>query len=247
MVMESEKIIELTEEEAFCFSCNSQVTCFNECCRDLNQFLTPYDIVRLKNHFKLSSSDFLKQYTTVHVGPQTGLPVITITPADRFKRICPFVTLSGCSVYKDRPSSCRMYPLIRVLSRSRESRKKDVRYALLKESHCHGFNQNCRVTVKDWISGQGLGSYNEMNDLMMDIISLKNECMPGPLTGGAERLFYTMCYDIDHLREFGRVEGFEKLELPDTVKNDDTALLRFGMSYLKNYFREHLSIRQASD
>ena len=239
--MESGKIIELSEDEPFCFDCQSQVPCFNECCRDLNQFLTPYDIVRLKNYFKLSSFDFLKRYTTEHIGPQTGLPVITITPADRFVRICPFVTPSGCRVYENRPSSCRMYPVIRVVSRSRKDGKKEIRYALLKENHCLGFKQKRQLTVREWMDGQGLGPYNEANDLMMDIISLKNQTMPGPLKGHAQRLFYTICYDIDRLRESGGVAGRGTIEIPDAVKNDDEKLLRFGLNYLKNFFRAHSS------
>lgn len=46
--MESGKIIELSDDEPFYFDCQSRVPCFNACCRDLNQFLTPYDIDRLK-------------------------------------------------------------------------------------------------------------------------------------------------------------------------------------------------------
>ncbi len=234
--MESEKIIELTEDELFCFACHSRVSCFNECCRDLNQFLTPYDIVRLKNHFKLSSSEFLKRYTAQHIGPQTGLPVMTITPADRFERICPFVTPSGCSVYENRPSSCRMYPVVRVLSRSRVEGKTEIRYALLREDHCHGFEQKRELTVLPCTPGQGLEPYNDANDLMMDIISLKNQTMPGPLAGNAQSLFYTMCYDIDRLKETERIKGLENIEIPAAALNDDEKLLRFGMNYLKNYF-----------
>ncbi|MEZ4604032.1 MAG: YkgJ family cysteine cluster protein [Desulfobacterales bacterium] len=33
--------------------------------------------------------------------------------------MCPFVTADGCRVYQNRPSSCRMYPLIRVVRRAR--------------------------------------------------------------------------------------------------------------------------------
>ncbi len=234
--MESEKIIELSVEEPFCFGCHNHVPCFNECCRDLNQFLTPYDIIRLKNHFKLSSSEFLKQYTTQHIGPQTGLPVITITPADRFERVCPFVSASGCSVYENRPSSCRMYPVIRVLSRSREDGKQEIRYALLREKHCRGFEQKSQLTVREWMAGQGLASYNEANDLMMDIISLKNQTMPGPLKGHLQKLFYTMCYDIDRLKAPGGAAELEISEIPEAVKNDDEKLLRYGMNYLKKYF-----------
>ena len=234
--MESEKIIELSEDEPFCFDCQSRVPCFNECCRDLNQFLTPYDIIRLKNHFKLTSSEFLKRYTTRHMGPQTGLPVITITPADRFERICPFVTPDGCSVYENRPSSCRMYPVVRVLSRSREDGKTNIRYALLRENHCRGFEQTGEQTVLEWMAGQGLVPYNEANDLMMDIISLKNQTMPGPLEGDAQRLFYTMCYDIDRLKETERAAGLEKIDIPRAVLNDDERLLRFAMNYLQKFF-----------
>ena len=33
----------LNDKEKFCFSCHPDVPCFNECCRDLNQFLTPWN------------------------------------------------------------------------------------------------------------------------------------------------------------------------------------------------------------
>ena len=60
--MENE-LTPLSADDAFTFGCNPGVACFNECCRDLNQFLTPYDILRLKNHLNLSSSAFLERYT----------------------------------------------------------------------------------------------------------------------------------------------------------------------------------------
>ena len=38
----------LSLTDTFAFSCSARVACFNDCCRDLNQFLMPYDILRLK-------------------------------------------------------------------------------------------------------------------------------------------------------------------------------------------------------
>ena len=239
--MESGKITELCETQLFCFDCHRHVPCFNECCRDLNQFLTPYDIVRLKNHFGLSSSDFLSRYTTRHIGPQTGLPVITITPADRFSRICPFVTPSGCSIYESRPSSCRMYPLIRIVRRSREDGGKTIQYALLEEKHCRGFEQARELTVREWMDGQGLAAYNEYNDLMMDIIGLKNHYMPGPLDETAQQLFYTLCYDIDALKERDVLAEPAAIEVPEDIKQNDEALLRFAMQYLEKFFQAQQS------
>jgi len=232
--MEPENIVEVSEDEAFCFDCHSGVRCFNECCGDLNQFLTPYDILRLKKYFSMSSTRFLDIYTTRHMGPQTGLPVITLKPADPSILKCPFVTSSGCSVYTDRPSSCRMYPVIRVLSRSRETGKTKIRYALLKEPHCRGFEEKRRITVREWMENQGLLPYNEMNDMMMDIISLKNRLMPGPLMGEAEQLFFTLCYDIDRLKEATFKTEHHVIEISDAVKSNDADLLRFGMAYLRD-------------
>jgi hypothetical protein len=40
-------------DEQFRFACSPGVACFNACCRDLNQSLFPYDILRLKKRLKL--------------------------------------------------------------------------------------------------------------------------------------------------------------------------------------------------
>ncbi len=235
--MESEKIDPLIEplaaSQSFCFACHPQVPCFNECCRDLNQFLTPYDVLRLKHHFKMSSSEFLATYTTRHTGPQTGLPVVTLVPADRFERICPFVSDAGCRVYENRPSSCRIYPLARVMHRRREDGKKTVQYALLREPHCRGFEQGQTLNADQWMENQGLLPYNRYNDLMMDVISLKNQYMPGPLAFAEQRLFYTLFYDIDALRENKDLPALADIDIPDVAGASDTDLLRFGLDFLK--------------
>jgi hypothetical protein len=51
------------------FVCGPDKECFNDCCRDLNQVLTPYDVLRLKNHLHLPSGAFLQTYTIRRTGP----------------------------------------------------------------------------------------------------------------------------------------------------------------------------------
>ena len=126
-------MIPLSPNEKFTFACSGEVPCFNECCKDLNQFLTPYDILRLKNHLGMKSDLFLKKYTFQQIGPETGLPIISLKSDTVSELKCPFVTQSGCSVYENRPSSCRTYPLIRILSRSRDTGKETEQYMLLKQ------------------------------------------------------------------------------------------------------------------
>jgi len=233
----NEEIIPLSLDETFRFACSRGVPCFNECCRDLNQFLTPYDILRLKNSLEMSSGEFLSIHTLSHTGPESGLPVVTLKPADPRERICPFVTRDGCRVYENRPSSCRTYPLARLTSRLRETGKITERWALIREPHCRGFEQDETWNVREWINRQGLSEYNKMNELLMDIISLKNQRDPGPLDIKSRQLFHMALYDIDnfrvHIVEKGLLDHLEmNMEHLESLK-EDTFLLKFGMEWIK--------------
>jgi Fe-S-cluster containining protein len=229
----------LSPEDTFQFSCGNRLPCFNHCCRDLNQFLTPYDILRLKNGLGISSTEFLAGYTNQHTGPESGLPIITLKPEMSSDRICPFVSPAGCRVYRDRPSSCRMYPLVRTLSRSRKTRSVSETFILLKEPHCKGFDHNHSQTIGEWIASQGLEMYNQMNDMLMEIISLKNAHLPGPLDRESRQMFHMALYDLDRFRDNIINKGL--LDNPlleprrlDAIKNDDVALLKFGHRLIKN-------------
>ena len=235
--MDDNNIIPLSLEDTFSFSCSKDVPCFNECCKNLQQFLTPYDILRLKNCLGIPSGLFLEQYTARHTGPESGLPIITLK-TEGYKLKCPFVTPSGCSVYKDRPSSCRMYPLARVVSRSRETGEITEQYMLIKESYCLGSNQGKKWTIRQWEEGQETGIYNEMNDLLMEIISLKNRLMPGRIDVKSEYLYYMACYNLDtfrsHIFEKGILDNLNlDSETLNEVKDDDKALLKLGFQWIK--------------
>ena len=228
----------LSANDTFLFSCSKKVSCFNECCRDLNQFLTPYDILRLKHRLELSSRLFLERYTTQQTGPETGLPIITLKTNDPHKLRCPFVTSSGCSVYEDRPSSCRTYPLVRMASRSRETGKIAEQYILLKESHCLGFEQGRTWTIREWIQDQNVTIYNEMNDMLLEIIGLKNRLLPGSLDIKSRFAFHMALYDVDtfrsHIFEQQILDHWNLDEKTlDSVKNDDVELLKLGHRWIR--------------
>ncbi len=223
----------------FCFACNPDVPCFNECCRDLNQLLTPYDLLRLKRHLGLPSGDFLAQYTARHTGPESGLPIITLKPANRQDRRCPFVTPKGCRVYENRPSSCRTYPLMRGLSLSRATGMLSEQFMVLQEAHCQGFDNGKIQTVQQWIDEQEIAVYNDINDDLIQIISLKNRRLPGALNNQAGHLFFTALYDLDSFRSQITQKGFlNDLHLDsatvDEAREDDLALLKLGMKWIKN-------------
>ena len=186
----------------------------------------------------MTSGAFLERYTTQHTGPETGLPVIALKPDNALKLKCPFVTESGCSVYNARPASCRMYPLARAISRSRETGKVTEHFALIKESHCRGFEQETTQTVRQWIENQKIFEYNEMNDLLMEIISLKNHTRPGPLNMKSSHSFHIALYDLDrfrpHIFEKGLLNDFHlDSDILEAVKKDDVELLKLGHRWIK--------------
>ena len=232
--------------DTFDFACSPEVPCFNHCCGDLNQFLTPYDILRLKHRLNLPSDRFLEAYTDCHTGPGTGLPVVTLKTAGPADRTCVFLTPAGCAVYADRPSSCRMYPLGRVVSRCRTSGKTTERFFLLREPHCRGFDRGQADTIAGWMAAQGLGPYNAVNDLLLDIVSLKNRLHPGPLDAPLRRLFYTVCYDIDPFRQ--QIDPHRphppdnpSVQPKGNALHNDIELLKLGLRRLAQAMKEKSS------
>jgi len=100
----------LTPEDHFRFECHQSLDCFTRCCRDITIFLTPYDILCMKNALNITSGDFLTSHTDILVG-DAGLAVVVLRMRDDEKKSCPFVTSGGCKIYEDRPWACRIYPL----------------------------------------------------------------------------------------------------------------------------------------
>ena len=220
------------------FNCSPDNPCFNQCCRDLNQALTPYDILRMKHAVNLSSGQFLLKYTSRHTGPGSGLPVLTFKPNPATGHACPFVTAQGCSIYADRPASCRMYPLARAVAKDRGTGEIVEYFALIEEDHCKGFGGQGSKTVAQWLEGQDVSAHNAENDKILELISLKNQIRPGKLEGREEDLFYMALYDLDAFKIQIQEKGLlSSVNLPegyiDSFVADDLGLLNFGIAWLK--------------
>jgi Fe-S-cluster containining protein len=233
----SEEMVPVTLDQPFRFHCSPARECFNRCCTNFSQCLTPYDILRLKRRLGMHSSLFLRTHTSRHTGLESGLPMVEFKPDPASGYACPFLCEQGCSVYMDRPSSCRLYPLARAVARSRETGLLTEYYAVVEEPHCLGFDASPGSTAGQWLAGQGLAPYNAMNDRMMDLVSLKNRLMPGRLDGWQADLFHLACYDLDTFREKiftqGILEGFPVPgPLLERVRTDDESLLTLGMDWL---------------
>jgi len=108
-------------------------------------------------------------------------------------------------------------------------------YRLLRESHCRGFDADCRQTVHEWVTGQELRQYNSENDRLLELISLKARLGAKALPPSLAEQVFTALYDLDRLRQQLHDGGLEGMSMERVVdaRRDEVALLRLGLDWAK--------------
>jgi len=235
------------------FQCRKGIACWNACCSNIDISLTPYDILRLKQRLNLSSGEFLQQFTVPYEMEQGGLAGVKMRPVEN-GTACRFMTDEGCSMYADRPTACRYYPLA-LLSMRRQDEYTDIRsYALVKESHCLGHNENKQLSIDGYRHDQGVEEYDELARGWHQLILKKKSSGPsvGKPSKSSLQLFFMVCYDLDRFRSFVVSDGFNELYDLDTeetidILGDDTKLMLFGFRFLKQVLFGENSISMKKD
>lgn len=229
----------LSMDDKFVFNCHPGVSCFNQCCSDVNIFLTPYDVLRLKNRLKIPSWEFLANYTLTPLEKNLQYPVLLLKMRDNEQKNCHFVESGGCTVYEDRPWACRMYPL-GLASPKDEGVKVDTDfYFLLRENVCKGYAEGkTEWTVRGWMENQGVPAYDEWGRLFKEI-TLHPFLLSGKAFDPAKmEMFHMVCYNLDKFRAFlFNSTFFNRFDVDsisiEKMKNDDEELLKFGFRWLK--------------
>jgi len=225
----------------FNFSCHPGVSCFTRCCRKLELFLYPYDIIRLKKRLNISSEEFLNTYTGVVQGANPFFPSVIMRMQDNEEHTCPFLdTEKGCLVYEDRPSACRTYPLERAVDRNPSRGAPQEYYFMTNHEYCQGHHEDKEWTVKEWLRDQQLVYYNAMDDLWaeMDTIFARNPWKGEGVAGPRQLLAFMICYNIDRFRQYAADHDLLNAFRLDKARKraiaiDDEALLKFGFDWLK--------------
>ncbi|MBK8738626.1 MAG: YkgJ family cysteine cluster protein [Betaproteobacteria bacterium] len=220
------------------FQCRKGIACWNACCSNIDISLTPYDILRLKHRFGISSGEFLQKYTVPYEMERDSIAGVKLRPVEN-GTACQFMTPEGCSVYEDRPTACRYYP-VALLSLRRQDESTDRNsYALVRETHCLGHNEPRPITVDDYRKEQGLVEYDELARGWRQLVLKKKSSGPtiGKPSVRSRQLFFMACYDIDRFRPFVASDGFNDLyDLPpetlEKILGDDTELMLFGFRFL---------------
>lgn len=234
------------------FQCRQGIACWNACCSNIDISLTPYDILRLTRRLELSSGAFLQRYTVPYELEPNGIAGVKLRPVEH-GTACRFMTPEGCSVYEDRPTACRYYPVALLSLRRQDEYTDQSSYALVEESHCLGHREARSISVADYRQEQGLDAYDDLARGWRQLILKKKSSGPsiGKPSKRSLELFFMVCYDLDRFSQFVVSEGFRALydlpaqELKD-ILCDDVALMQFGFRFLRQvlFGEETIPLRQ---
>ncbi len=242
--MEYESLIPEDREpigkEPFSFHCHPEVSCFLKCCRDVHLPLYPYDILLLKKQLGITSGEVIERYTEITEGSHPFFPGLRLKLLDDEARSCPFLTAEGCHVYRNRPTSCRTYPLERGLECTGKGGQIKVHHFLTHHPYCKGHFESRTYTLKQWERDQNLHQCNTLNDIWaeLDAFFATNPWAGEGQAGPYQRLAFMTVYNLDGFRNYceqQQIIAQFKLSKDERkrLKQDDEALLQFGFKWLE--------------
>ncbi|MBS3759523.1 MAG: YkgJ family cysteine cluster protein [Desulfobacterales bacterium] len=230
----------LGKTDRFCFRCYPGISCFNRCCRNLNLFLYPYDVIRLRKSLGITSAAFIDAYTDVIYREDMHFPSVLLRMADNEEKTCPFLTRQGCRVYADRPQTCRAFPIEHGIYYDAQTGRSQLLHYFRPPDFCQGQFEETTWTRDSWAADQGAVFYNQMTVEWADFMRLFHADPwggEGP-NGQKGKMAFMATYNIDGFREFVLNSSFlkryrVKSDLRLKIKSDDVSLLRLGIAWVK--------------
>jgi Fe-S-cluster containining protein len=228
-------------KSTFQFRCAPDVNCYMTCCRKLDLILYPYDVIRLKNRLAITSEEFMRRHTQLGPSSHPFFPAVMLKMSQNEDRTCPFLDAGkGCTVYEDRPTACRTYPLERAVDRSPDRGRPREYYFMTNHHYCLGHGETKEWTVKAWLKDQKIRQFNAVNDLWAEIDTLfaQNPWQGEGAGGPRQQMAFMVCYNVDGFRRLAGENGlFDQFKLESSrrrvLESDDEALLKFGFEWLK--------------
>lgn len=229
---------EYSRNDKIHFSCYPGIGCFTKCCSGIRINLTPYDIWRLKNRLGMTYDEFLTEYTAPASIDQTPLPIVVVKLKDDAEKSCPFLTLEGCTVYTDRPSTCRYYPVGRAHIKKHDQKEMTEFFVLVKEDHCLGHLEQKEWTIDEWRQDQGADFYDDITRDWLEVVIKAKSLGMTEFSKRSLDLFFMVSSNLDMFRRFVFDSRFLETyrldpELVETIRNDELELLKFSLKWLR--------------
>ncbi|MDL2269332.1 YkgJ family cysteine cluster protein [Desulfosarcina sp. OttesenSCG-928-A07] len=230
----------LKDTDTFQFRCHEGLSCFNQCCRNLNLFLYPYDVIRLARCLEMNADAFLDTHVDVVMRPGNYFPDVLLRMADNPERTCPFLTPSGCRVYPDRPDTCRTFPVEHGILMGNSPTQTQRLSFFRPPDFCRGADETQTWTLSAWAKDQDAVMYNQMTAKWAGVKSLflKNPWGHSGMEGQKGKMAFMAAYNVDRFREFVFQSSFLKRcrikkELATKLRTSDRDLMLFGFEWIR--------------
>lgn len=225
--------------DQFSFRCHSGLACFNQCCRNLNLLLYPYDVMRLRRNLEISSDQFIEQYVDIVLRDGHFFPEVLLRMSDAPGQPCCFSTQDGCRVYPDRPHTCRLFPVEQGARFDAATGGTTSVHFFRPPEFCLGPGEENIWTVDQYVADQEAGEYYPMTLAWAQLRRLfENDPwgLEGP-QGPKAKMAFMAAYNIDRFRDFVFNSSFlkryhVKSSLLKKIRRSDKALLKFGFEWI---------------
>ena len=225
-------------DDSFSFRCHAALGCFTQCCRNLNLFLYPYDMLRLRTSLAISSDAFIDRYVDVVLREDRHFPEVLLRMSEDDQRSCIFLAPNGCSVYADRPHTCRTFPLEQGVLYNADD---GTPVAFFRPpDFCLGRHEDRPWTMQTWNQDQQALVHHDFNLRWSDVHRLfENDPWgaEGP-QGAKAKMAFMAAYNLDRFRDFVFNSSFLKRfrvqpELVRRLRRSDEVLLTFGYEWIR--------------
>jgi Fe-S-cluster containining protein len=234
--------IPLKKNDRFNFRCHSDLTCFNQCCRNLNLFLYPYYVLRLRKSLNMDSDQFLEAHVDVVLREGNHFPDVLLRMADDESKTCPFLSDAGCTVYPDRPDTCRTFPVEHGMLFTVRPGESEIVSFFRPPDFCQGRHEDQRLSLTQWADDQEAVTHNRMTARWASIKALFHKDPWGPegLNSAKGKMAFMAAYNIDRFREFVFQSSFlKRYRVKKTVvkklRASDRELLLFGFEWIRHF------------
>ena len=106
--------------------------------------ISPFDLFRIAKYLNKQPAEVAQQYCTWYVGSNSHIPIIVLKMKNN---VCPFLKDSQCSIQKQKPTVCALYPLGRYSSVNGE-----IGY-FVQDIICGACDEE--QTIADWMQNAG--------------------------------------------------------------------------------------------
>jgi Fe-S-cluster containining protein len=196
----------------------------------------------LKHHLGISSDEFLDDYIDIVLRPNSFFPDVFLRMAEDTEKSCPFLTGSGCSVYPERPDTCRGFPLERGIIYDAATRKSEMICFYRPPGFCKGRHESREWTPKSWLENQQVDFDRKIYHRWTEI-RRRFQSDPwgteGP-EGPKAKMAFMAAYNVDRFHDFVFNSSFLKRyrvkpAIRKQIRKDDLKLLEFGFEWIKLY------------